>query len=96
MRSSAGPRSFRHRGRSKAHRGDSRLTETTIPAKIAVRNLTKRFADVGVVAFEGLNFEVAEHEVLCILGPSGCGKTTLLRVIDGLLPPDSGDVLIDG
>lgn len=36
------------------------------------------------------------HEVLCILGPSGCGKTTLLRVIDGLIPADSGEVLIDG
>jgi len=33
--------------------------------------------------------------VLCILGPSGCGKTTLLRVIDGLITPDSGEVLIN-
>lgn len=61
-----------------------------------VRNLTKRFSDVGVVAFEELHFEVAEHEVLCILGPSGCGKTTLLRVLDGLVTPDNGEVLIDG
>jgi NitT/TauT family transport system ATP-binding protein len=60
-----------------------------------VRNVTKRFAGAGVVAFERLTFEVAEHEVLCILGPSGCGKTTLLRVIDGLIVPDAGDVLID-
>lgn len=61
-----------------------------------VRGLTKKYANAGVVAFEGLNFEVAEHEVLCILGPSGCGKTTLLRVIDGLMTPDGGEVLIDG
>ncbi|MEK7879203.1 MAG: ABC transporter ATP-binding protein [candidate division NC10 bacterium] len=66
----------------------------SIPARIVVRNLSKRFANAGVVAFETLNFEVAEHEVLCILGPSGCGKTTLLRTIDGLITPDSGDVLI--
>jgi NitT/TauT family transport system ATP-binding protein len=39
---------------------------------------------------------VREHEVLCILGPSGCGKTTLLRVIDGLVAPDAGDVAIEG
>ena len=69
---------------------------TTIPAKIIVRKLSKRFADAGVTAFEGLDFEVAEHEVLCILGPSGCGKTTLLRVIDGLIVPDAGEVAIDG
>ncbi len=67
-----------------------------IPAKIVVRDLAKRFDDAGVVAFEGLTFDVAEHEVVCILGPSGCGKTTLLRVIDGLLAPDRGEVLIDG
>jgi NitT/TauT family transport system ATP-binding protein len=39
---------------------------------------------------------VREHEVLCILGPSGCGKTTLLRVIDGLVASDAGDVAIEG
>ena len=61
-----------------------------------VRNLTKGFPDVDVVAFEGLNFDVAEHEVFCILGPSGCGKTTLLRVIDGLARPDEGEILISG
>lgn len=59
-------------------------------------NLTKRFAEVGVVAFQDLDFEVAVHEVLCIVGPSGCGKTTLLRVLDGLIRPDDGRVLIDG
>ena len=65
-------------------------------SKIVVRNLTKRFADVGVTAFERLNFEVRECEVLCILGPSGCGKTTLLRALDGLIGLDEGEVLIDG
>jgi ABC-type nitrate/sulfonate/bicarbonate transport system ATPase subunit len=51
---------------------------------------------VGVTAFERLNFEVRECEVLCILGPSGCGKTTLLRALDGLIAFDEGEVLIDG
>ena len=63
--------------------------------KIAVRGLTKRFADVGVTAFERLDFEVFDGEVLCILGPSGCGKTTLLRALDGLITADEGDVVID-
>ncbi len=34
--------------------------------------------------------------MVCILGPSGCGKTTLLRVVDGLIVPDEGEVAIDG
>ena len=64
--------------------------------KIVVRGLTKRFADVGVTAFERLDFEVFDGEVLCILGPSGCGKTTLLRALDGLIAADAGEVVIDG
>jgi len=67
-----------------------------IRVKISVRRLTKRFHTAGVVAFDGLDFDVREHEVLCILGPSGCGKTTLLRVIDGLVASDAGEVTIEG
>ncbi|MBI2158348.1 MAG: ABC transporter ATP-binding protein [Candidatus Rokubacteria bacterium] len=67
-----------------------------MPAAIAVRNLAKRFPEAGLTAFEGLGFEVAEHEVVCLLGPSGCGKTTLLRVVDGLIVPDDGEVTIGG
>ena len=63
--------------------------------KIAVTELTKRYAD-GLVVFQRLSLEVYENEFLCVLGPSGCGKTTLLRLIDGLLPPDGGEVRISG
>ncbi len=66
-----------------------------MPAKIRVRHATKRFDAARVVAFEGLDFEVGQHEVICILGPSGCGKTTLLRALDGLTPLTQGEVLID-
>jgi len=64
--------------------------------KIAIRNLTKRYLDGLVLAFENLSLEVQENEILCILGPSGCGKTTLLKILDGLMPPDGGEVRIDG
>ena len=43
-----------------------------------------------------LNLTIFEGETLVILGPSGCGKTTLLKIIAGLIPPDSGEVRYDG
>jgi ABC-type Fe3+/spermidine/putrescine transport system ATPase subunit len=42
-----------------------------------------------------VSFCVERGEIVCLLGPSGCGKTTLLRVIAGLEPPDSGRVIVD-
>lgn len=43
-----------------------------------------------------VSFSVIPGEFLSILGPSGCGKTTLLRILIGLLRPDSGRILLDG
>ena len=43
-----------------------------------------------------LAFEIAESEFCVIVGPSGAGKTTFLRVVQGLLPPTAGAVMIDG
>lgn len=48
------------------------------------------------VAVEHVNLEVAPGEFVAIVGPSGCGKTTLLRMIAGLIPQTSGEVLVDG
>ncbi len=46
-----------------------------------------------VGALGGVSFEASPHEFICIVGPSGCGKTTLLKVIGGLLPAQSGRVV---
>lgn len=45
-------------------------------------------------AIEGISFEMAACEFLCVVGPSGCGKTTLLRLLSGLLMPDQGQVYL--
>lgn len=50
----------------------------------------------GVLALDDVSFGVRRGEFLSILGPSGCGKTTLLRMIDGLIKPTKGRILIDG
>jgi putative spermidine/putrescine transport system ATP-binding protein len=45
---------------------------------------------------DGIDMELAQGELLCLLGPSGCGKTTLLRILAGFEIPDSGQVVING
>ncbi len=64
-------------------------------AVVETRELTKHFAG-GVAAVDGIDLASTDGEFLVLLGPSGCGKTTLLRMIGGLEPPTSGDVLIGG
>ena len=47
-------------------------------------------------ALEDLSFSVPEGRFVTIVGPSGCGKTTALRMMDGLVKPDGGQVLVNG
>lgn len=49
-----------------------------------------------IKALAGVNFSVRENEFVSIIGPSGCGKTTLLKMIDGLIPCDTGEIVING
>jgi NitT/TauT family transport system ATP-binding protein len=58
---------------------------------IALKAIGKRFAN-GTEALRDLSFSVAEGEFVSLLGPSGCGKSTALRLVAGLLQPDSGHV----
>ena len=41
---------------------------------------------------EDVSLQVKDHEFVCVVGPSGCGKTTLLKIIAGLIKPNSGDI----
>src|SRR5581483_5886441 len=47
-------------------------------------------------ALRHLSFSVERGEIAGVVGPSGCGKTTMLKVIAGLMAPDSGEVLVNG
>ena len=64
--------------------------------KIIARRVAKVFpsADGPVTALDDFSLEVAEGEFVCIVGPSGCGKSTFLRILAGLTPHSSGEVVI--
>ncbi|MBY0362569.1 MAG: ABC transporter ATP-binding protein [Phreatobacter sp.] len=61
---------------------------------LQVTGLRKSFG--GVVAVDGVSFEVHEGEILGIIGPNGCGKSTLFNCILGQLVPSAGDIRLDG
>lgn len=62
--------------------------------RIRLTGVGKRFGPLQV--FQDINLTFGEREIVTIVGPSGCGKTTLLRCIDGLIPYDHGDIVIEG
>lgn len=65
-----------------------------MPAAIATSNLTKRFP--GVLAVDRLTFEVQPGEIFGLVGPDGAGKTTAVRMLAGVLTPDSGSGAVAG
>ncbi len=71
---------------------------TSLP-KLEVKNISKSYPIKGsqrLTVLEDINIEIFPREFTCLVGSSGCGKSTLLNIIAGLLPPSSGEVLVDG
>jgi len=66
---------------------------------LELRDLVKHYPSAGgevVRALDGVSMSVAAGELVALYGPSGSGKTTLLRIVAALMPPDGGEVLIEG
>jgi len=59
---------------------------------LALRGVSRWYADAAQPVLQDLDLEVAEHETLCVLGASGAGKSTLVRLIAGLDAPQRGTV----
>ena len=76
------------------------MTESLVPHDAApapavrMLGITKRFGPV--TACDGIDFVLGRGEVHCLLGENGAGKTTLMSILFGLIPPDDGQIIVDG
>lgn len=76
--------------------GESAERETELKGQIELREVFYRYAPSDPVILDGLSLTVAPGEHIAITGPSGGGKSTLVKLLLGLVEPDSGEVLVDG
>jgi osmoprotectant transport system ATP-binding protein len=69
--------------------------EPAAPAAIRLEGVSKRYPD-GTVAVGDLDLAVPQGELVCLIGPSGCGKTTTMKMINRLVEPTAGKIVLDG
>ncbi|MER5754128.1 ABC transporter ATP-binding protein [Streptomyces sp. NPDC002088] len=62
---------------------------------IRIDSVTKRYPD-GTVAVDRLSLDIPDRSITVFVGPSGCGKTTTLRMINRMVEPSEGTILLDG
>jgi osmoprotectant transport system ATP-binding protein len=75
--------------------GASRQTEGGgVP--IVLDGVTKRYPGTDSAAVDDIHLDIAPGDIVMLVGPSGCGKTTTMRMINRLIEPTSGRILIDG
>jgi NitT/TauT family transport system ATP-binding protein len=69
---------------------------TAIELQDVVKVYADPDSDAEVLALDRISLTIKPGEFVTLIGPSGCGKTTLLKIVDGLIPYESGRVLVDG
>jgi osmoprotectant transport system ATP-binding protein len=63
---------------------------------ITLEHVTKQFPETGVLAVDDLSLHIPEGITVALIGPSGCGKTTTMRMINRLVDPTAGKILVNG
>lgn len=63
---------------------------------IRLEELTKRFPGQSRSAVESLTLDILEGEIVVLVGPSGCGKTTTMKMINRIIEPSSGRIILNG
>ena len=63
---------------------------------ISLEELTKRFPGQAAPAVDRLSLDVPEGEIVVLVGPSGCGKTTTMKMVNRIIEPTSGRIVLDG
>ena len=76
--------------------GPSAEIETELKGGVELRDIFYRYSPNDPLVLDGVNLSIAAGEHVAITGPSGGGKSTMVKLLLGLVEPDSGDVLIDG
>ena len=74
--------------------------EVSVAVKLEARRVAIQYrrqsTGLGLVAVDGVDLRIDDGEFVSIVGPSGCGKTTFLNAVDGLIPIESGSLVLDG
>src|SRR6516225_8653550 len=70
------------------------LSSSSNPPLLSVRDVLVRFG--GIVALDGITFDVFSGQVAGLIGPNGAGKTTLFNCLSRLYTPNGGDILFEG
>ena len=68
--------------------------ESKSPLLLDANRVSKRYS--GIVALDAVSLDLLRGEVLAIVGENGAGKSTLIKILDGAIQPDSGDIFLDG